>query len=128
MAHKKKTIVVTCSTSYPVYFLLGIYNILTRAGIKVNTSCHTHSSINNLPFPEHCQSFLPLTQSNDAKVCITLIWKEIGHDCQMMVSPQQTPIVGEVNMLRYFTQLFWTLVWHMLKWHKNSKKSHFFGS
>ena len=104
MAHKKKTIVVTCSTSYPVYSLQGIYNILIRAGIKVNTPCHTHSSINNLPLPEHCQSFLPVTQSNDAKVSITLIWKEIGHDIQMMVSPQQTPIVGEVNMLRYFSR------------------------
>ena len=46
-----------------------------------------------------------------AQVRITLIWKNIGRDPEMMVSPlTQTLVKGEVNVLRYFARLFPSII------------------
>ena len=98
--------VVRCSPSHPAFSLKGVYNLLTGAGLSVHTSCHTHSSVTSLP--PQCQSFLPEAEMSrtSAQVRITLIWKEVGRDCELMVSPlTQTLVKGEVNILRYFARL-----------------------
>jgi len=104
-------LVVRCSPSHPAFSLKGVYNLLSGAGLSVHTSCHTHSSVPALP--PQCQSFLPEPEMSrtQAQVRITLIWKEVGRDCELMVSPlTQTLIRGEVNILRYIARLFPTLV------------------
>ena len=39
------------------------------------------------------------------QVRVTLIWSDVGRDCELMVSPlAQTLVKGEVNVLRYFSR------------------------
>merc|ERR1712080_746073 len=54
-------------------------------------------------------SFLPTTKAARAiaQVRLTLIWTEVGRDCELVVSPiTQSVIRGEVNVLRYLARLF----------------------
>ena len=38
---------------------------------------------------------------------LTIIWSEVGRECEVMVSPlTQTVLKGEVNVLRYLARLF----------------------
>merc|ERR1719167_908698 len=107
---KTADIVIRCSPTFPTFSLKGIYTILTTNGLTVHTSCHTHCSVNSLP--PNVQSFLPITDipRSSAQVRITLIWSEVGKDCELMVSPLvQTSIKGESNLLRYFSRLFPTI-------------------
>jgi len=104
---KTPDLVVRCSPTHPVFSIPAVHKLLCGAGLSVHTSCHTHSSVTSLP--KQCQAFLPESQvsRSAAQVRITLIWKDIGRDCELMVSPlTQTLIKGEVNVLRYFARLF----------------------
>jgi len=104
-------IVVRCSPSHPTWSVPGVARLLTRAGVSVHTSCHTHCSVASLP--DQCHAFLPTTDVSraTAQVRITLIWKDVGRDCEMMVSPlTQTMVKGEVNVLRYLSRLFPSLL------------------
>lgn len=63
--------------------------------------------------PPNVQSFLPVTEvpRSTAQVRLTLIWTDLGKDCELMVSPlAQTVIKGETNVLRYFSRLFPTIL------------------
>jgi len=85
--------------------------MLTASGLTVHTSCHTHCTVASLP--PNVQSFLPVTEvpRSTAQVRMTLIWTEVGKDCELMVSPlAQTVIKGESNILRYFSRLFPTIL------------------
>eukprot|EP00092_Neocalanus_flemingeri_P038719 GFUD01042161.1.p1 GENE.GFUD01042161.1~~GFUD01042161.1.p1 ORF type:complete len:352 (-),score=92.05 GFUD01042161.1:242-1297(-) len=107
---KTADIVIRCSPSFPAFSLKGIYSMLTASGLTVHTSCHTHCTVASLP--PNVQSFLPVTEvaRSTAQVRITLIWTEVGKDCELMVSPlAQTVIKGETNLLRYFSRLFPTI-------------------
>ena len=99
-------IVVRCSPSHPPFALLGLISQLTT-NMKVFTSMHCHSSVSKLP--AHLSSFLPTPQveRGHANLKITLIWKEVGKDCELMVSPiSQSLIRGEVNLIRFFARMF----------------------
>merc|ERR1719300_820594 len=107
---KTADIVIRCSPSYPAFTLKSIYSMLTANGYAVHATSHTHCSVNSLP--PNVQSFLPITDipRSSAQVRITLIWSEVGKDCELMVSPLvQTSIKGESNILRYFSRLFPTI-------------------
>jgi len=107
---KTADIVIRCSPSYPAFTLKTIYSMLTANGYTVHATSHTHCSVNSLP--PNVQSFLPITDipRSSAQVRITLIWSEVGKDCELMVSPLvQTSIKGESNILRYFSRLFPTI-------------------
>jgi len=107
---KTADIVIRCSPTFPVFSLKGVYSLLTASGLTVHTSCHTHCSVTSLP--PNVQSFLPLTEvpRSSAQVRLTLIWTDVGKDCELMVSPlAQTVIKGETNILRYFARLFPTI-------------------
>jgi len=107
---KTADIVIRCSPSFPSFSLKGIYSLLTGSGLSVHTSCHTHCTVSSLP--PNVQSFLPVTEvpRSTAQVRMTLIWMDVGKDCELMVSPlAQTVIKGEANILRYFSRLFPTI-------------------
>lgn len=102
----KVDIVVRCSPGKPVFALPGLITLLSEH-MKVYSTVHCHSSVNNLP--SHLNSFLPTStvERGEANLKITLIWKEVGSDCELMVSPvSQSFIRGEVNIIRYFARLF----------------------
>lgn len=102
----KVDIVVRCSPGKPAFALPGLITLLSEH-MKVYSTVHCHSSVNNLP--SHLNSFLPFptVERGDANLKITLIWKEVGPECELMVSPvSQSFIRGEVNIIRYFARLF----------------------
>jgi len=108
---KTPDLVVRCSPSHPAHSLQGVCRLLKGAGLSVHTSCHTHSSVSTLP--PVLASFLPLSDVSrtQAQVRMTLIWKEVGRDAELMVSPlTQTLIKGEANILRYIARLFPSLL------------------
>ena len=110
-AGKTPDLVVRCSPSHPAHSLQGVCRLLKGAGLSVHTSCHTHSSVTSLP--PALASFLPVSEVSrtQAQVRMTLIWKEVGRDAELMVSPlNQTLIKGEVNILRYISRLFPSLL------------------
>jgi len=101
-------LVVRCSPAHPAYSLQPALELLQGAGLPVYTACHTHSSLTG-PLPPVLHNFLPATATPraTARLRLTLIWAEVGRDCQLMVSPLcQTAIRGEPNLLRYLARLF----------------------
>ena len=58
-------------------------------------------------------TFLPAStvSRSQAQVRLTIIWSEVGRECEVMVSPlTQTVLKGEVNVLRYLARLFPSLL------------------
>jgi len=99
-------VVVRCSPSHPPFSLPALISLICNQ-VKVFNSSHCHSSVSALP--AHLVSFLPVPQveRSQADLKITLIWKEVGNDCELMVSPiAQSAIKGEVNLVRYFARCF----------------------
>lgn len=77
---------------------------------KVDVAFHTHSSIAkpaHSPLWEGVKSQKINQNRNHQQIIITLIWKNVGVDPRLMVSPSQqhTAISGEVNIVRYLTYL-----------------------
>jgi len=106
----KTDVVVRCPPGRPVYALPGLITLLSEH-VKVYSTVHCHSSVSNLP--SHLNQFLPAptVERGEAHVKITLIWKEVGAECELMVSPiSQTYIRGEVNIIRYFSRLYPSLL------------------
>jgi len=106
----KTDVVVRCPPGKPVYALPGLITLLSEH-VKVYSTVHCHSSVANLP--SHLNHFLPAptVERGEASVKITLIWKEVGAECELMVSPiSQTYIRGEVNIIRYFSRLYPSLL------------------
>jgi len=99
-------IVIRCSPSKPPFALAGLVSMLSNH-MSVFTSVHSHSGVVSLP--SHLHTFLPQSkvERGQANIKITLIWKEVGNECELMVSPMtQTAIKGEVNLIRYFARCF----------------------
>jgi len=102
-------LVIWCSVSRPAHSLPKLVDLLQGAGLSVFTSCHIHSSIPSPKQKSSLLSFLPTTTAvrATAQVRLTLIWTELGRDCELVVSPiTQSVIRGEVNVLRYLARLF----------------------
>jgi len=100
-------LVVHCNPSHPPYSLPALVALLQDSGLTVHTSCHAHSSVPSLA--AGLLSFLPATQAAraTAQVRLTVIWRAVGRDCELLVSPlTQSVIRGEANVLRYFARLF----------------------
>ncbi|XP_065199492.1 probable aminoacyl tRNA synthase complex-interacting multifunctional protein 2 [Planococcus citri] len=97
-------IVINADPNYPPYCLLGLNKIWKD--LPVSISVHTHSSVETLP--KSVETFQLLQKSNSeskSKVNITLVWKDVDEDCEIIISPvKNTLIVGEVNLLRFFYQ------------------------
>jgi len=110
---KPSDLVVRCPPSRPPHSLPLVVDLLTSAGVPVHTSQHTHSSCGG-KLPETLSTFLPPTEvpRSKANLRLTVIWCEEGSgDCQLLVSPlTQSPIRGEVNLLRYLARLYPTVL------------------
>ncbi|XP_077490610.1 aaRS-interacting multifunctional protein 2 isoform X1 [Amblyomma americanum] len=103
-------IVVSASPDNPPWSLWPLRRLLSRQK-RVLLSCHTHSSVSELPSnlaslaagPEKGISAAPRTSYD---LALTLVWKQVDQDCEVMVSPLlQAAILGEVNLIRYLGRL-----------------------
>ena len=106
---------VRCSPSYPAFSLQVVTRLLQQAGLTVATSLHCHSSLSSSSpgASSSLLSFLPASSvpRSQAQVRLTVIWSEVGRECEVMVSPlTQTVLKGEVNVLRYLARLFPSLL------------------
>ena len=109
---RTEDIVVRCSPANPAFSLQTVVKVLTGAGLSVHTSHHSHSSL-SAPAGPALLSFLPAStvSRSQAQVRLTIIWSEVGRECEVMVSPlTQTVLKGEVNVLRYLARLFPSLL------------------
>ena len=100
-------LVVRCSPSHAPHSLPRVVRLMEGAGLSVHTSLHCHSSLPS-PLPPALLNFLPPSKTGrgQAQVKLTLVWSEVGRDCEVMLSPlTQTLIRGEVNLLRYLARL-----------------------
>lgn len=101
-------IVINASPQYPPYSLAALQR-LWGDGLKLGVHWHTHSSI--LQLPKNLDSFLSVissysTHERSPLLNITLVWKDVGPDTELVVSPMKhTTIKGEVNILRYLSRL-----------------------
>jgi len=99
-------LVVRCPPSSPPHSLPPLLSLLASAGLSLHLSSHTHSSVASLP--PTLTSFLPKAEAPraSAQVRLSLIWSSVA-EVELLVSPlTQSPIRGEVNILRYFARLF----------------------
>ena len=104
-------LVIQANPKYPPYsiqfFLLALSQV-----VPIYTKVHVHSSLtNDLAF--ELKDFLELnseckeSQRNDRNKFsygITVIWKSTGKDPVLVVNPT-TPVVGEVNIIRYLARI-----------------------
>uniref|UniRef100_A0A023GKW9 Putative aminoacyl trna synthetase complex-interacting multifunctional protein 2 n=1 Tax=Amblyomma triste TaxID=251400 RepID=A0A023GKW9_AMBTT len=103
-------VVVSASPDNPPWSLWPLHRLLSRQK-RVLLSCHTHSSVNGLP--SHLSSLAAGAENGilsgsrtSYDLALTLVWKKVDWDCEVMVSPLlQTAIVGEVNLIRYLGRL-----------------------
>nr|CAD7457345.1 unnamed protein product [Timema tahoe] len=99
-------IVINASPKHPPYSILALYQLWGET-LKLNISCHVHSTVPNVP--EHLLSFRPTNctaSKNSPLLNITIVWKEVGPDTELIVSPlKHVAVRGEVNILRYLTRL-----------------------
>lgn len=103
-------IVVSASPDHPPWSLWPLRRLLSQH-MRVLFACHTHSSVGALPAE---LSFLaagpdsgPSAESRMSHdLALTLVWKQVDQNCEVMVSPVlQAAIVGEVNLIRYLGRL-----------------------
>lgn len=102
-------VVVSASPDSPPWSLWPLRCLLSRHG-RVLFGCHTHSSVASVP--QHlatvgCENGLSSADPRTSyDVALTLVWKQVDGDCEVMVSPLlQAAIVGEVNFIRYVGRL-----------------------
>ncbi|KAK7580513.1 hypothetical protein V9T40_001142 [Parthenolecanium corni] len=93
-------IVINADPNHPPYALLWLTKLWN---LPVDISVHLHSSVSALP--EKLSSFTSLTNvtSSESSIKVTFVWKEVGPDAQLVVSPIKNKVIlGEVNILRFF--------------------------
>ncbi|RZF35526.1 hypothetical protein LSTR_LSTR010217 [Laodelphax striatellus] len=97
-------IVINANPNHPPYSLLAI-NTLWGNKLKMRVTTHFHSTISTI---DKVDELFQVLQDNNNNGCnssslnITLVWKETGPDCELIISPlHHTAIRGEVNLLRY---------------------------
>ena len=104
-----KDVVIRASPSNPPFTLPLLCGQLQNGGMKIFTTCHVHSSVLK-GIPNKLEDFLPISNCDarsKADLCITLIWKEVGKDLEVVTSPTTNSIFkGEINLLRYFSKRF----------------------
>ncbi|XP_021921919.1 probable aminoacyl tRNA synthase complex-interacting multifunctional protein 2 isoform X2 [Zootermopsis nevadensis] len=101
-------IVINASPKYPPYSLVALRR-LWGDSLKLGVRCHIHSSV--LQLPTNLENFLSVIsddcdQERSSLLNITLVWKDVGPDTELVVSPMKhITIKGEVNILRYLSRL-----------------------
>uniref|UniRef100_A0A1B6DMX2 AIMP2 thioredoxin-like domain-containing protein n=1 Tax=Clastoptera arizonana TaxID=38151 RepID=A0A1B6DMX2_9HEMI len=98
-----RDVVVNASPTCPPYSLLAIKKLWCDV-LDVQISCYVHSTVATAPTPHlsHFQSKSESKEPNLPKLNVSLIWKNVGPDCEVVISPiNQLALRGEVNLLRY---------------------------
>jgi len=91
----------------PDYISKGIAYLAQKltSVTSVYFACHCHSSL----LKKYPLDFWPESDPNKSrlqhKVALTLIWKPVGIDPILKPDPRGQPILGEVNIYRYFSRL-----------------------
>lgn len=105
-----RDVVIGASPSRPPLSLWPLKHLLGLQSDVLLTS-HVHSSISR-KLPDRVRQLMDRGTSRAPTnrlrypLVLTLIWKEMEKDCEVMVSPLvQTAIVGEVNLIRYLGRL-----------------------
>ncbi|CAB0000989.1 unnamed protein product [Nesidiocoris tenuis] len=97
-------VVFNVNPAHPPHSLLGLAKLWSGT-LDFNVTCHTHSSVRNLPKPAaELQEKLAALAPGKAPAClnIRLVWKEVDGDACFVISPlKSVPISGEVNFLRF---------------------------
>ncbi|XP_071501616.1 aminoacyl tRNA synthase complex-interacting multifunctional protein 2-like [Diadema antillarum] len=102
-------VVIYANPNNPPYSLLVLYELLKQQ-YRCMTRVHAHSSVSSVPekllryFEEN--GIHAASNRGDNQLSLTLIWKNVTHGPEMKVkASSQTPIQGEVNILRYLSRL-----------------------
>uniref|UniRef100_A0A1B6M7B0 AIMP2 thioredoxin-like domain-containing protein n=1 Tax=Graphocephala atropunctata TaxID=36148 RepID=A0A1B6M7B0_9HEMI len=94
-----KEVVLHANPDSPPYSLLAV-NLLWPEVLRLQVTCHSHSSVQTLS--PHLAAFSALAATPNPNLQMRLIWKQMGRDCELVISPlSHCPIRGEVNLLRY---------------------------
>ncbi|XP_069949869.1 aminoacyl tRNA synthase complex-interacting multifunctional protein 2 isoform X2 [Cherax quadricarinatus] len=100
-------LVISASPEAPPFSLLLLRRLLKTAGISVYCANHLHSSVSQVS--ERLQHWF-MDQDPDGRsscrVAFTLHWKDARVPSLMVDPLRQTPISGEVNIVRYVSRLF----------------------
>lgn len=101
---KVPDIIINASPTHPPYSLLLVQKLWSNC-FQLRVTMHLHSTVSSLPENAAAlsEALQTCTQTNLPTVNIRLIWKEVGPNTELIVS--QTPIVGEVNILRYLARV-----------------------
>ena len=92
----------------PDFICKGIAYLASKLAsvTSVYFACHSHSSL----LKRNPMDFWPESDPNKSrlqhKVALTLIWKPVGLDPILKPNSTSQPILGEVNIYRYFSRLF----------------------
>jgi hypothetical protein len=102
-------IVVSADPKRPPYSLLFFYKVLSECYGSIKLQTHVHSSLKEKP-EKYTNIFNHLVEKTHPyareKLCITLIWRRLEHDVELMLDPlNQSPIRGESNIARFFSRL-----------------------
>lgn len=99
-------VVVYANPDSPPYSLVYLHKRL-QEHCTCRTAVHVHSSVRSVPEKLlNCFGNGSQVERPDAKISITLIWKDVKHGPEMRVNPShQTPICGEANIARYLARL-----------------------
>jgi hypothetical protein len=103
-----RDLVIRASPSHPPNVLPIICQQLMNQ-MKIFTSTHIHSNVVK-GIPNLLKDFLPNSNCSartESDLCLTLIWKNVGKDLELVTSPTSNSLLkGEVNLLRYFSRRF----------------------
>lgn len=104
-----KNVVINLSPHRPAYSLLTLPHIWSQV-FKSNTyTMHVHSSASEIPkafVKSKSSAGLSKENKENSVFNMRLIWKDIP-DTELVSSPiRQTPLLGEVSMLRLFHRMF----------------------
>lgn len=101
-------VVIYANPNNPPYSLLVLYERLKQQ-YRCMTKVHVHSSVTSVS--DRLQGYFSQNGAQpqnrmDAQLSLTLIWKNVSHGPEMKIQANsQTPIQGEVNIVRYLSRL-----------------------
>ncbi|XP_059054425.1 aminoacyl tRNA synthase complex-interacting multifunctional protein 2-like isoform X2 [Achroia grisella] len=89
--------------------------ILSQSNIALKTTWHIHSSVPNdkaLKIEGFMKNLQTQTSVNNAVMTLRLIFKCVSADTELKLSPLAIPITGNVNVLRYLSLVFPSVVFY----------------
>lgn len=100
---KMPNMTINANPTHPPYSLLLIQKL---SSFHLCVTIYCHSTVSSLP--KQAEAFARALESHQSQphqsaVNVMLIWKDVGPDPELIIS--QMPIMGEVNILRYFARM-----------------------